>query len=72
VLHLRRADLSLTRALQRRPAEAEAWLLLGWARVRLGRDDGLPLARHGADLDPSRASLRRAVQELESALASVR
>jgi O-antigen ligase len=71
-LRLARADLSLAQVVRRRPADGEAWLLLGWGRALRGRDDGLPLARHGASLDPSRAPLQAAVERLASELAAAR
>jgi hypothetical protein len=66
-LRLARADLTLVERVRARPADGEAWLLLGWARALQGRPEGLPLARHGAGLDPSRVELQRAAERLASA-----
>jgi hypothetical protein len=64
-LRLQRAEAALARVLDRRPAHAEAWLLL--AGVRSARGDGAAagaLARHALRLDPQRLGLRDAVERL--------
>jgi O-antigen ligase len=64
-LRLDRAEAALRAVVQRRPALAEAWLLLGGSRM--GRDDGadgLELARHSITLDPERPDLAAAVERL--------
>jgi O-antigen ligase len=66
-LRLERADRVFVASVRRRPADAEAWVLLGWGRALAGRGDGLQLARYGASLDPSRRDLMRAVEGLAAA-----
>jgi O-antigen ligase len=64
-LRLDRAEAALRAVVRRRPALAEAWLLLGGSR--LGREDGadgLELARHSLTLDPERPDLAAAVERL--------
>jgi len=64
-LRLDRAEAALRAVVQRRPALAEAWLLLGGSRM--GRDDGkdgLALARHSLTLDPERPDLAAAIERL--------
>ncbi len=53
------ANAALTARLQRRPADAEGWVMLGWIRALRGdRAEGAALARYGAGLDPQRTALR--------------
>jgi O-antigen ligase len=63
-LHLDRTERALQATLRRRPAHAEAWLLL--AGTRAARDDrsAPELARHAATLDPERPDLRKAAEAL--------
>ncbi|HEX9190218.1 MAG TPA: hypothetical protein VGB87_24285, partial [Vicinamibacteria bacterium] len=64
-LRLERAEAAVVRILDRRPAHAEAWLLL--AGVRSARGDAASataLARHALHLDPQRLGLREAVARL--------
>jgi hypothetical protein len=64
----RLVESGLVRHLQRRPADAEAWVLLGWLRARAGElATGRALAAHGASLDPQRRALAVAVPPEESA-----
>lgn len=57
-LRLRSVEQTLVWHLGRRPADAEAWVRLGWIRSVQGSGDGRTLARHGASLDPLREALR--------------
>jgi hypothetical protein len=64
-LRLERAELALGRLLGRRPAHAESWLQLAFARAARGdRAAAAALARHALWLDPGRAGLREAVDRL--------
>jgi len=66
-LRLERAEAALERELERRPAQAESWLLLGGTRAALGdAAAGAALARHAAWLDPGRPGLAEAVDRLSS------
>jgi len=57
-LRLERADAALRSVLRRRPALAEAWLLLGGTWLGRGeREPGLALARYALSLDPERPDL---------------
>jgi O-antigen ligase len=59
-LRRQRAEAALTEHLGLRPADAEAWLVLGWVRAARGAAaDGMALARYGASLDPLREPLQR-------------
>jgi O-antigen ligase len=59
------ADATLVANLRQHPADAEAWVFLGWLRAIHGaRKEGAALARHGADLDPRRRSLQEAAARL--------
>jgi hypothetical protein len=49
-----------------RPADAEAWFLLGWSRELAGHAEGLALARYGVELDPTRPELVRELERLAS------
>jgi O-antigen ligase len=67
-LRLERAEAALVRVLDRRPAQAESWLLLAGARVALGdAASGAALARHAVWLDPERPGLAGAADRLRSA-----
>jgi len=66
-LRLERAEAALVRLLERRPAQAESWLLLAGTRTALGdAASGTALARHAAWLDPERPGLAEAVDRLSS------
>jgi O-antigen ligase len=53
--------------LRTRPADAEAWVLLGWLRQRTGDHlTGGALARYGAQLDPRRDQLKTLVGDPSS------
>ncbi len=59
------AEASLVANLRRHPADAEAWVVLGWLRAIHGsRKEGAALARHGADLDPRREALQEEAARL--------
>jgi O-antigen ligase len=67
-LRLERASATLERALRRRPADAESWLLLGFTHQALGRPDtAAAFASHALVLDPGRPGLREAAQRIASA-----
>jgi len=67
-LRIERADGALARLLERRPAQAESWLLLAGTRAALGdAASGAALARHSAWLDPGRPGLAQAVDRLGEA-----
>jgi O-antigen ligase len=67
-LRLERAEGALVRVLERRPAQAESWLLLAGTRAALGdAASGAALARHAAWLDPERPGLAGAADRLSSA-----
>jgi O-antigen ligase len=68
-LRLELAETRLSRILARRPAHAEAWVLLGWARAARGDASGRALAEHGAALDPQRQALRVTLPESSAAAA---
>jgi O-antigen ligase len=53
-LRLARAEAAAAAAVRRRPADAESWLLLAYARAARGEVTAAELARHAADLDPRR------------------
>jgi O-antigen ligase len=58
-LRVTQATLALTATLERRPADAEAWLFLAWLRSASGRDDeAKTLARYAAMLDPQRQAIQ--------------
>ena len=58
-LRVAQATGALTAHLQRRPADAEAWLFLAWLRSVGGAlDDAKALARYAAQLDPQRAAIQ--------------
>jgi cytochrome c-type biogenesis protein CcmH/NrfG len=65
VLRLTQAEGALTARLGRRPADAEAWLLLAWTRAS-GANGGaaVALARHAVSLDPERDGLRAAADAI--------
>jgi O-antigen ligase len=51
--------------LQRRPGDAEAWVLLGWLRASTGDPEGgQALARYGSSRDPQRRELLAVVARL--------
>jgi O-antigen ligase len=51
--------------LRRRPADAEAWVWLGWSHRSVGAaEDASALCAYGATLDPQRTALRAAVESL--------
>ena len=64
-LRLERTERALEAVLRRRPAHAEAWLLLAATRTERGDPSARELARHAAFLDPERADLRRAAEALD-------
>jgi hypothetical protein len=60
-----RAEAELSAHLGRRPADAEAWLDLGWLHAGRGAGaEGMALARYGAALDPLREPLQREAARL--------
>ena len=64
-LRLGQAEGELRTALRDRPADAEAWVWLGWVRRAQGSaPEGAALARHGASLDPRREALRVAAARI--------
>jgi hypothetical protein len=64
-LRLRAATGAIERHLRQRPADAEAWVWLGWARSTRGRTrEGSALAAYGTSLDPERQALRAAAERL--------
>jgi len=64
-LRLTQAEEALTARLRRRPADAEAWLLLAWTRAAGANGRAaVALARHAVSLDPERAGLRGAADAL--------
>jgi O-antigen ligase len=64
-LRRERAEAELTAHLGQRPADAEAWLSLGWLRAARGAGaEGMALARYGASLDPLREPLQRQAARL--------
>jgi O-antigen ligase len=64
-LRRERAEAELAAHLRCRPADAEAWLFLGWLRaIRGDGAEGMALARYGAALDPLRESLQRQAARL--------
>jgi len=67
-LRLERASATLERALRRRPADAESWLLLGFTHQALGRPDtAAAFASHALALDPERPGLREAADRIAGA-----
>jgi O-antigen ligase len=61
-LRLARADSALESAIRRRPADAQAWLLLAYTRAARGEGvAAAALARHAETLDPRRPGMREAV-----------
>jgi len=65
LLRLTQADEALSSRLSRRPADAEAWLLLAWTRA--AGEDGraaVALARYATSLDPERGGLSKAADAL--------
>jgi O-antigen ligase len=63
-LRLDRTERALEAILRRRPAFAEAWLLLAGARAERGDPSAPELARHAASLDPERSDLRAAAEAI--------
>jgi O-antigen ligase len=65
---LRRRSLQETveAHLRRRPADAEAWLALGWLRLFTSRAEADSLARRGIGLDPTNQGLRVALERWRS------
>ena len=61
---LRRAGLEadLTSHLQRRPADAAAWLALAWLRFPTSRDEASALAEWAVELDPASQAVRERVR----------
>jgi len=58
-------ETALRRHLQRRPADAEAWVLLGWVRGEGGDlEGGKALATYGASRDPQRRELVEVAEKL--------
>jgi cytochrome c-type biogenesis protein CcmH/NrfG len=71
-LRLERAEAALSRLLQRRPAHAEAWLMLAGVRGALGdAAAAASLARRAVWLDPSRPGLAEAARKLGAAEAGL-
>ena len=69
-LRVTRAESALVPALRRRPADAEAWFLLGWTRFAQGRThEAAAFARRAVELDPARTALRERARALEQAAA---
>ena len=67
-LRLERASAALERALRRRPADAESWLLLAFTHQALGRrDTAAAFASHALALDPQRPGLREAAERIAGA-----
>ena len=64
ILHLDRTERALRAMLRRRPAHAEAWLLLAGTRAEQGDASARELALHAVGLDPERADLRSAADAL--------
>jgi hypothetical protein len=59
------ADAVLVERLHQRPADAEAWVLLGWVRALRGDvAEGAVLAGYGASLDPQRVALQAEANRL--------
>ena len=63
-LRLDRTERALQSILRRRPALAEAWLLLAGARAERGDPSAPEIARHAASLDPERSDLRAAAEAI--------
>jgi O-antigen ligase len=63
-LHLQRTEQALGDVIRRRPAHAEAWLLLAGVRAQRGDPSAAELARHAARLDPARRDLQDAARRL--------
>jgi O-antigen ligase len=63
-LYLDRTEQALQETLRKRPAHAEAWLLLAGARAERGHPSAADLAGHALRLDPQRPDLRGPVQAL--------
>jgi O-antigen ligase len=64
-LHLASAEATLVAHLRRRPADAEAWLHLGWVRAARGHyKEGAALARYATRLDPERRALTAGAEAL--------
>ncbi|HXB57842.1 MAG TPA: O-antigen ligase family protein [Vicinamibacteria bacterium] len=62
------AEASLVDSLRHHPADAEAWVVLGWLHsIRGARKEGAALARYGANLDPRRKSLQETAAQLAAA-----
>jgi cytochrome c-type biogenesis protein CcmH/NrfG len=58
----------LERALGRRPADAESWLLLAFTYQELGHPDtAVAFASHALALDPERPGLREAAGRIAGA-----
>jgi O-antigen ligase len=67
-LRVAQATGAVTAHLQRRPANAEAWLFLAWLRASSGRgDDARALAGYAARLDPQRAAIQSEAVRLQAA-----
>lgn len=70
-LRLAQVESALREALERRPADAEAWVTLGWVRYARGEPlEGVALARYGASLDPTREALQTVAARLAGATGS--
>ena len=64
-LRLERTESGLRTHLQRRPSDAQAWLLLGWTRLAAGdRASAQALLQHAAALDPANPWVAARVREL--------
>lgn len=64
-LRLAQTETALGETLERRPADAEAWVALGWVRSARGAwPEGAALARYGASLDPRRDALQAAAARI--------
>jgi O-antigen ligase len=53
--------------LRHRPADASAWVILGWLRLPASRAQALPLVSWGLSLDPRREALRRVAERVSGA-----
>jgi len=63
-LRLGRAEAAAMGAVSRRPADAESWLVLAYARAARGDPTAVALAHHAESLDPRRPGVHEAVLTL--------
>jgi len=67
-LRLTQATLAVTAHLQKRPADAPAWLFLAWLRSAQGHQgDAKTLAAYAARLDPQRAAIQTEAARIQAA-----